>query len=406
MTTTADNEPRVLIVVTRDHGEFGFAASFLKGQRLARSARVLLPQALYGLYRDAAPAPTAPYQTLADILAAVDEHQPDLVCLFSGYLFENGGLLSCEAVNELVRHLGERGCRIATSDPFLGLGRKLTLSQIDARMFTSGQPAKKRWLTRLLLAFKGPNTPVVRLPALEHVTHLYPTAIPPADDDVPRATFFNPAIIRPAATAPEPVQSGGEDRPPSWLFVLSKIDLECQFALHGRRGFERLLVATMWQTLATGRLPTLIAPAETTKRVARKLPALAELLPGCPFEEFERRLLGAEYVFYWNAFSFSLLARLANLLPVFLFDRGHLARTIRPYHELARSCHYGGWDLPYLDQRRTLGIESLAPMAAAQQPALRTLREHWSAAPTPDQVVHGLLRSRTPPAERARGIAP
>jgi hypothetical protein len=384
MTPTNQREARVLIVVTRDHGEFSLAMSFLRGQRLARRATMLLPDNLYLSYRASAGIPAIPYVGSDDILAAVDAAEPDIVCLFSGYLFEQGHLLSPESLNQLLQRLRDRGCRIVTSDPFLGLASGLTLGQIDTRMLASGQTGIRRWLTRLVVRWRGLGTPVVRVPALEEVIHLYPTSVPLRPDGVERLSFFNPATIR-LAIEPEQPDSGRH-----WLFVLSATDLQCQRTSLGIRKFTALLAGMLWHTEQAGRLPTLIAPRSIVRLVARHLPE-AELLTACPFDDFQRRLLDAEYVFFWNAFSFSHLARVANELPLFLFDRGHLARTIKPFYDVARACHFGGWELPYLDQQDALDADALRELATAQRPVIRALRESWEASPTPDKIVERLV---------------
>lgn len=400
MSGGAQREPRTLIVVTRDFGEFSLAVSFLRGQRFARTAQLLLPDNLLAFCRDAAPVPASPYQTGEDILAAVDRHQSDLVCLFSGYLFETGGLMSHEAVGDLVRQLRRRTCSVATSDPFLGLAGKLTLGQVDFRLDIADRGWLNRWLSHLALSLRNPKTPVVR-PGLDDVTHLYPTAIPVAGDGVPRAAWADRIAADSLRHPPTPTHTNKKaegDKPPSWLFLLASADLQCQIALQGRRRFERMLAKTLWHALAAGRLPTLIAPGPAIDRLRKRLPQLAELLPGCPFKEFERRLVDAEYVFYWNAFSFSQLMRLARQRPIFLFDRGHLSRTVQPYYQLASATHYGGWEPPCLDQRLPLDRDTLARLATEQLPALRDLCVRWSSAPSADEVVERLVRERAAPA--------
>ena len=384
MPPTTQREARVLIVVTRDHGEFSLAMSFLRGQRLAGRATMLLPDNLYPSYRESAGVPATPYAGSDDILAAVDAAEPDIVCLFSGYLFEQGNLLSPESLNQLLQRLRDRGCRIVTSDPFLGLASGLTLGQIDTRMLASGQTGIRRWLTRLAVRWRGLGTPVVRVPALEEVIHLYPTSIPLRADGVERWSFFNPAVIRPE------IGDGQPNARRHWLFVLSATDLHCQRASLGIRKFTALLAGMLWHTGQASRQPTLIAPHSVVRLVARHIPQ-AELLTTCPFDNFQTRLLEAEYVFFWNAFSFSHLARVANELPLFLFDRGHLARTVKPFYEVARACHFGGWELPYLDQHHALDADALRELATVQRPVMRALRASWQASPTPDQVVERLV---------------
>ena len=114
----------------------------------------------------------------------------------------------------------------------------------------------------------------------------------------------------------------------------------------------------------------------------------------CPFAEFEERLLAAEYAFYWNTFSHSLLARVANGLPVFLFDRGHLAHTIKPFHDAALACHFAGIEMTELDQTLRLDPHDLAQRAAAKVTDLRAILAHWRASPSPDELAELLATER------------
>lgn len=389
------NEAGSLIVVSGDHGELGFAAAFLRGQALAKRAAVLLPDNLHVTNRDSLPVPALPYRTLEDVLGVVDAHKPRLVFLFSGYLFGADGLLSPRELETLLRHLRERRCRVITSDPFLGLGPRLTLAQVDTRMLVPGQPASTRWLVLLMLRLRGSNTKVVRVPSLEDVIHLYATSIPESRDDVTRLAFFNPTVIR-EATASRDEREGRDhgkahDPRPRWLFVLSARDLHVQCVLSGLRAFTEHLLGMLRHAVEADRQPTLIAPSSVVDRLGNAMPGVAELLPPCPLPEFEERVLDAEYVFSWNAFSFSHLARLANELPVFLFDQGYFARAAKPFYELARACHLGGWEPTYLDQRQLFSPYVLAHLAKAQKPAIRALRERWLTSPTPDALVDQLL---------------
>jgi hypothetical protein len=394
MTERAQPEPRVMIVVSRDTEELSLAGSFLRGQHVAAGARILLPDNLYAAHREGLPAPALQYATLDNILRAVDEHQPDLVCLFSGYLLNVEKVLSFGSVETLLHRLRDRGCRMVTSDPLLGLLSRLTLAQVDAGMLALGEPGWKRWLNRVAVRLRGK---VIDVPHLDDVTHLYPTSIPRRDDRVPRVAFFNPASVGGAgesqAGGDGQGQGGSHTARPRWLFTLSAMELQCQEALLGPREFTEILLGMLRYAVAVERDPTLIAPPSIVHRLANALPSSVELLSFCPPVEFEMRLLDAEYLFSWNAFSVSHLARIANELAVFLFDRGYYSRTIKPFYAIARECHFGGWEPSYVDQRQLFSPYVLAHLAKPQKPVMRALRERWQLSPTPDQLVDQLMRA-------------
>ena len=119
---------RLLFVVNNDYGELSHAMSCLVGQEFASRAAILLPDILYSSHKDVLPIRTYHYASLDDILTRVEMWNPDIVFLFSGYLVIGNRLLSWKSLARLVRHLRDRGCRIVTSDPFLGLTSRLTAS--------------------------------------------------------------------------------------------------------------------------------------------------------------------------------------------------------------------------------------------------------------------------------------
>lgn len=389
-----DNEARALLVLSKDYGELGVALSLLRGQEFARRARMLLPPPLFSINKEALPVAASPYATLDEILRVVEAHEPDLVFLLSGYLLSNDQWLSRESLDTFLQRLRDRDCRVITSDPFLGLAPRLTLAQVDARIGAPSEPIWARWLTLLMLRLQGSRAKPIRVPSLEAVTHLYPTATPDCDDQIQRLAFFNPTIIRADTGAPS---AGGLDPRPRWLFVLSLADVHVQRVLVGLREFIARLLGILRQAQDANRRPTLIAPSWLVQRLPSALPDSVEVLSSCPFADFERRLLDAEYVFYWNAFSFSLATRVANELPIFFFDRGHLARTIKPYYDIARSCHFGGWEPTYLDQRQPLDPRTLAELGEKQKPALRMIRKRWESSPSPDELVAQLCRNLQSP---------
>jgi hypothetical protein len=401
VTMKPHQQARTLIVTSRSHGELAHAMSFLRGQHIGERARMLIPEPLYSIHKDALPVAASPYATAEDILGVLDAYQPDLVCLFSAYLFSLENLFSTRSLDTVLRRLRDRGCRVMTSDPFLGLATEVTSGQIDTGMLVPGEPEWRRRLIALLMRVRGSRAKAFSVSKLEDVIHLYPTSIPNRNDGIIRVSFFNPTIVRSSA---EPVVDDARRHPrdarPRWLFVLSDSDLHVQTVRVGLSEFLENLLGMLRHAVASERQGTLIAPASIIERLGAGALQGVELLPWRPLDEFEARVVEAEYVFYWNAFSFSQMARLANELPVFLFDRGHFARTVAPYYELARTCHLGGWEPSYLDQRQLFSPYVLAHLAKAQKPVMRGLRERWQLSPSPDALVDQLLSSR-PRAETA-----
>ncbi|MCU1260260.1 MAG: hypothetical protein JWO80_3145 [Bryobacterales bacterium] len=103
-------------------------------------------------------------------------------------------------------------------------------------------------------------------------------------------------------------------------------------------------------------------------------------------------LIGAEYVFYWNIFSASILGRLLNSRPAFFFARGHMADDNALMMDKGISRYYSGVKIPYLEQTHALTNSELAGLAASHEaeifrPFLETVRH----LPHPRTLIQQLL---------------
>ena len=179
-----------------------------------------------------------------------------------------------------------------------------------------------------------------------------------------------------------------------WVYVLSLEDYGGQVARHGRAKFDEMLIGTLQQTAQEGRQPVLVGPDVALGAIRGRVPAIDDLvlLEFCSHEIFKALLLRAEYVFYWNIFSNSIPARIANHLPVFFFDAGHMVHAIPPLFELGMRHYYVGAELTYLDQQQELTAAGLAVPAAEQEHVFRKAREYFPRSPTPDAMVEQILQ--------------
>jgi hypothetical protein len=382
-------EARPLFVVSNDYGELGLAMLFLHGQAVSERAALALPGHLHAAHRDILPGATHRYGSIADLLDLVDAHRANVVLLFSGYLLANGQVLSHELLAELVGSLRERGCVVVTSDPFLGLASRLTGAHIgpDVPYVPGGTSRVRPHLAEGLVRAAEVLRPTV---------HLYHRA--PAEwltKQAPRSVgFFNPNV-------PHDGTNRGERR---WLFVLGSEDVALQQRLFHRelRGdpadeggvghFAPVVARLLEQTADVGRTPTLVGPSELLAALPPTLAARGDFRPFCPFDEFSRLVLEADCVFYWNVFSASVLPRLERRLPVFFFDRGHMARVILPLYGLGLTLHYGQWRPAYLDQNVPLDPQELQRHWATHGFGNHEALDVWSAAsPSPDVLLSGLV---------------
>ena len=372
-------ERRVLLVVSDDHGELSNAVWLLLGRRF--EAELLLTPRLLALNPDVLPAPAHSYTSVQEVIDATQRLRPDAVFLLSGYLYAANGIFAIDGMHELTQALRALNTRIVTSDPFLGL-----LSNVTSAIATSD--SNQQQLLQKLSAAGS---------ALKHEWHLYPV-MPESPPPERRVAFFNPRMLVPESDRAA-LRNGLAIHMPldlhrlRWLYVLASEDYALQTALHGRAAFHGLLVQRLEDAHRHGRQPVLIAPqacADAVRRASNGIPG-ALLLSFCSHGMFLGLLLEAEYAFYWNVFANSVPSRLVNRLPVFFFDRGHMARAIPALLELGLQSYYPGVQFPLLDIGQVIDPEALVPYAQREIASLTTAVRHLRAGATPDDMLETVL---------------
>jgi hypothetical protein len=381
MTGPPAPRPRLLFILSNDYGELANAMYLLAGQ--AFEAEFLLPDRLLALNRDALPGPAHRYGSTPEVLDHVERVRPDVVFLFSGYLYGINEILPVEAVEALVAALVGAGYPVTTSDPFLGV-----LSALEASTFSDRHP-RQRWLlehfARLARLFRTiPHLDLVDIGA---------AAGPP------RVSFFNEAILLPpgglAAHRKRLADALGLDPGAGrWLFVLSAEDYAGQRGLWGGARFDEILIDRLSETVGQGRQPVLIAPAAAIAAVRQRGASIEGLVtvPFCGYDLFTALLLDAEHAFYWNIFSNSIPARVLNHRPVFFFDPGHLARAIPPLAEAGLAHYYAGTEPPYLGRSAPLDAGELGQLAQRQQQTLGPARAAFRRSPAPSTLIERLRK--------------
>jgi hypothetical protein len=344
--------------------------------------RLLLPDRLFTVNESGLTVPVSAYQSISEVIDAVERYRPDIVFLFSGYLLAINNIFTMGDVARLVPMLRDRCGRVVTSDPFLGIQARLDASTFNA------PPIKQQLLREHF-------TRVYEI--LKPVTHLYlvePAEFAPTD----AVSFSNENLIRPAPSVPcppAPLAEVGADRArPRWMFVLSDEDYWNHAGWNGLR-FDDLLTDKLRETAAAGRQPLLVAPRACTSAVTLRSPPIDGLilLPSCRYQLFLPLVLEAEYAFYWNIFSNSILPRLLNRCPVFFFDHGHLARAIPPLFAEGLRRYYGGSTLPYRPIEQPLEAGPLALQASDQARSLAPAERCLRASPPPATMVQTLLKT-------------
>jgi tetratricopeptide (TPR) repeat protein len=395
--------PRLLFVLDNDFGELATVKFFVLGQELAGRSTLLLPERLYVHNVDAIPGRTHRYASVDDILQMVDQERPDVVFLVSGYLFCPHLEFTSHDLARLIEELRQRGCRVVTADPFLGM-----LSKQDPRTLIRFDVSRDH--ERKLAAFPDLSEAVKGMTKarraaeerawatfaqseriLRDTYHLYPSYCDVAADDVAETdtrnvAFFNDRLLR---TAPAKREEAAK---PHWLFVLATPDCENQ-AVFEAGGFPDIVASKLVEALAAGRHPILIGPKAFIDELMPRMPTAEgiDILSHCPFTQFYSLLLSAEHVFYWNVVSHSLLIRLYNQLPIVQFDLGHLVRSAPGIYDRIVGWYYQGWAPPLRDHHEPLTLETVEGWAAEYRQQASRLVERYRRAPSPDQMIADLM---------------
>ncbi|MEM8722184.1 MAG: hypothetical protein AAGE84_23300 [Cyanobacteria bacterium P01_G01_bin.39] len=371
---------KLLCIISNDFGELSDACYFTKGYNFDVS--LLLPPRLFAVNQGKLPSKAYLYKTVRDILDIVDRQQPELIFLFSGYLYAINKILSLEAVRDLLENLKQRHCQVATSDPFLGI-----LADLNDATFGKDFPFQQPFLQHFSKVFT----------LLQKLPHLYTTPVA-STQKVRQFAFFNPNIEIPphelstyAAQLARVLPVNLDQK--RWLFILSSEDYVTQINLHGQAKFHASLKNKLEETVESGCQPIILTSKRCIEAV-RNLKSQAEgaiYLSFCPYAIFTKILLEAEYLFLWNVFSNCLLSRLGNHKPVFFFHPGHLSQAIPSLHKLGMKYSYSEANLSYLDLFQPLQSSELAEQVPVQEQAFVRSQRRFRESPTPDQVVRQLL---------------
>jgi len=229
---------------------------------------------------------------------------------------------------------------------------------------------------------------------LQDLPHVY--VVDPDEDGVTALPFYNPNIRRNAeqiALLRGPAASLGAE--PYWLFVLTS-DYKNQIKPDGADAVHARVARKLQETMTEGRRAVLMAPAACVAALEKEA-TLKEccFIQNCDYDRFMALLLGAEYAFYWNIFSASVIARLLNRLPTFFFAAGHIADENQIMFDKGMSRYYRNARPTYLPREDRLTTASLSGLALAQEEQLfRPFLENVQHLPTPDVLVRNLLAQR------------
>lgn len=398
----------VLFILDNDFGELTLILYLVLGQNCFRECRVLVSPRLYEKNRDALPGRLGAWTSEADLIQVIDTRRPRIVVFASAYLLPVHDLLTVEALERVIEAARRQGAAVVTADPFLGLISQWSsrgLSELISIDIPTAADERLRAMKR------GADALLHRaLAAVERMVrplpHLYPsptdlTALTPAATDDRNVCFFNEALLLPSHLADltpnakdEPVAPGG----PHWMFVISLVDFQTQVMFLGAARFAAIVAQLLTRAAELGRHAMLLGPDELRDLLKRELskqpPARRErihLLSFCSFRRAMSLLLTAEYCFYWNVVSHTILMQLSNGRPVILFDRGHLVRALPALYERVIAWYYQGWEPPYLDHEASLSLAALTDATASHARHREGLMARFRRAPSPADLLESLL---------------
>jgi hypothetical protein len=383
--------PKLMFVLTAAFGELFNAMYMVMGCGFRTTFAMREPW--YSLNRDVLPGASYRFEGLADLLAVIDQEEPDLVCLFSGYLYPSDKIIGFDELAGLLDHLKRRGTKAITSDPFLGLISRLPPLDLDNPVGQIlGLPI--RLIGESMLGSMFPYFMRARL-VLKDVPHAY--VVDPDERGVTALPFYNPNIRRYAElTAQHQRPAADPPAEPYWLFVLGASDYNPQVKRDGADVVHARVARKLQDAMNEDRRAVLMAPAICIAALEQDA-ALKEcsFVKNCGYDQFMEILLGAEYTFYWNIFSASVIARLLNRLPTFFFAAGHIADENQIMFEKGMSRYYRNARPTYVAHDDRLRAASLSGLALAQEEQLFSpFLENVRHLPTPETLVRNVLASR------------
>jgi hypothetical protein len=381
---------RLMVIVSGDYGELGAAIYFLQGLRSTQPPVLLLPAALGDTADATQGLDVRPFSNLADIARLVAQARPDTVILASGYLLAINSVLTFADAFRLLRLLKREGVTLLTSDPFLGLPRSPWA--IDFTSIAERRGERPPFMARIrrrvyyaaIAAVMYGHLALLRL-WLRRAWHIYPV---PTHRLGPRPGVGRLCYFNAAASSVALAERPAPGPRPAWLFVLSKIDFEMHARTQGG-SFVAQLAARLREGVALGRDVLLIGPDSLVA-------ALHPLIAGEPriaahsdtsFAGYMDSLMSAEYAFFWNIFSFSVLHRVLAGTPVLFFDAGHLVHILPAIEQEGVRVFYDGWHPPLLAMDARLDEQELMRHALETGRQFRRIAEGLRQCLSPEELL-------------------
>jgi hypothetical protein len=272
---------------------------------------------------------------------------------------------------------------MVTSDPFVGVLRSpFSLHFYDiAKSRRNSRGALPPWIMGRMISLRMYIMHVV----LRRECHIYPAPIAGKyrEPDRRRFCYFN-------GTDTMSVQCIAKRRNTHalWLFVLPRGELDF-LTRSGDEGFAKYVAMRLEDAVDLGRRVMFIGPSELLPRSPEgeaRHPGI-EQHEVLSYPDYMRCLTEAEYVFYWNRYSFSVLHRIIACRPVFFFAAGHLETMLGAQRNVAVETYYNGWKPPLLNIRNSLDEKNLEQLAGETVENFRCIRAKLNTGLSPRGVL-------------------
>ncbi|WP_298510429.1 hypothetical protein [uncultured Kordia sp.] len=392
-----DEVPKVLFVLDNDYGELTTIMYLVSGQNYFRKSKVLLSARLYEKNKNILPQNIDLWTTEEDVLNSLKTYQPDVLVFAAGYLIPVHNLLTNEALERVCQAATDQKIQVVTADPFLGLVSEWSpkgLKEIISIDIPTGSNEhliglKRQADQKLHTELAAANSFLRAFP------HLYPTytdmkGIAAFPSDEKNKSFFNEKLVIPAE-----LQSLSSKDKPHWMFIISEVDFQTQTMHVGAGKFVAMVWNLLTQGANLGRKMIFLGPSALINMLRSMSTTPNENICLFNFGAFDRvmsLLLTAEYTFYWNVVSHTILIQLWNGKSVILFDKGHLARSVSNLYERVIAWYYQGWEPNYFDQTQKITLEGLADFVNDHTKQKERLMKAYTRAPSPAALFNSLLQ--------------
>jgi hypothetical protein len=382
--------PKVMFVLSHDHGSLAEAMYFLADQDFAGQAIISVPPRLSGVHTGDIGVTLTPYANCDDLIKTFDTQKPDILFLVTGYLLVLQEFLSADELKKLIEHAESSGCKVVTTDPMAGMMANSVIYGADGTPAIDPNKGYSDHILTVLGYLLEPYEHLRKLP------HIYPWTCPQdGSGNHENIGYYNPRPPRDVNSI-EPVKDclGLTFTGPFWLFSMGPEDFTDQCREHG---FEQLLtysVENISWALKAGKPVVLVGPEEFVTPLQNLFSESPNFFSTTyiAFGDYSELNLSAEYVFYWNVLSASALIRIFHGLPTFHFSIGHIGISLYPAYEEVTRLVFKDCQPIILDQSKPFSDDQIQVLDTLARTNATKILTNLETIPSPENVIQNLAQ--------------